>query len=49
MHGARGDGQGEPGQGRGRSAACSVVSDSAIPWTEAHQAPVHGDSPGKNT
>ena len=28
----------------------SVVSDSATPWTVAHQAPlVHGDSPGKNT
>ena len=27
----------------------SVVSDSAIPWTVAHQASLSMDSPGKNT
>ena len=30
--------------------SCSVVSDFAVPWTVACQAPlVHGDSPGKNS
>ena len=28
---------------------CSVVSNSATSCTVAHQAPVHGESPGKNT
>ena len=28
--------------------SCSVVSDSVIPWTVAHQAPLSMDSPGKN-
>ena len=28
---------------------CSVVSDSATPWTVARQAPLPWDSPGKNT
>ena len=27
----------------------SVVSNSETPWAIAHQAPVHGDNPGKNT
>ena len=29
--------------------SCSVVSDSATPWIAVYQAPVHSDSPGKNT
>ena len=29
--------------------SCSVVSDSATPWTVAHQALCPWDSPGKNT
>ena len=29
--------------------ACSVASDSATPWTVAHQAPLSKDFPGKNT
>ena len=28
---------------------CSVVSDSATPWTVTRQAPLPWDSPGKNT
>ena len=28
---------------------CLVASDSGMPWTAVCQAPVHGDSPGKNT
>ena len=28
---------------------CSVLSDSATPWTVAHQVPLPWDSPGKNT
>ena len=31
------------------SVSCSVMSDFAIPWTIAHQAPLSMDSPGKNT
>ena len=29
--------------------SCSVMSDSATPWTVARQAPLSRDSPGKNT
>ena len=29
--------------------SCSVVSNSAAPWTVAHQAPLSPDFPGKNT
>ena len=31
------------------SASCSVVSDSATPWTVARQAPLSMDFPGRNT
>ena len=33
----------------GLSVSASVVSDSAIPWTVAHQAPLSVNSPDKNT
>ena len=33
---------------RSESVTCSVVSDSATPWTVTHQAPCLWDSPGKN-
>ena len=29
--------------------SCSTVSDSVIPWTVAHQAPLSWNSPGQNT
>ena len=31
------------------STSCSVMSDSAIPWTQARLAPLPWNSPGKNT
>ena len=43
--------QSQPTADRGvlRVLSCSVVSSSVTLWTVARQAPVHGDSAGKNT